>query len=272
MDESLDRYLQATGFVSSVREDVEVFHESTKLARATEELVARRIMEYLSSERGRLEISRNRRSYPLARRLRLPAANPSAISLSDCLDARRSVRTFAERPLSLARLANVLAGARVRQRGVWEAEVGVDIGLRAYPSGGGLYPIETYVALLRVEGIAPGVAHYDPYAHELQVFEPSLQPDALARALGGAAPWVPVVLFACALFERSVVKYGRRGYRFAMLEAGMLTYLYALVATASGLGSLHWGGFLDDEVHDLLGLDGIGETIVDCVLIGDRAP
>src|SRR5262249_31941934 len=159
--------------------------------------------------------------------------------------------------------------------GVAEALAGLDIGLRAYPSGGGLYPIETYVALVDVEGLRPCLAHYDPHSHELEILDSALEPQGLLDALGdhsAAMPRAPPVAFACAIFERSVVKYGHRGYRFSMLEAGMLTYLYSLVANSIGLGTLNWGGYLDDAVHDLFDLDGISEAIVDALLLGEPEP
>lgn len=274
MTTKLDSYLELPGFNAPALEDVETFHESTKLSKATEPLLARRIMEYLSSERGRLEISRNRRKYTLSPRIALPACSESALPLSECLAKRRSVRRFAKRSLTLQQVSDVLGAARVRQEGVAEAAAGLHIGLRAYPSGGGLYPIETYVALVDVEGVEPCLAHYDPYAHALEVLEPKLDPRRLLDAMGdheGSVPRAPVVLFACALFERSVVKYGHRGYRFAMLEAGMVTYLYSLMANSIGMGTLNWGGCLDDTLHDLFGLDGVSENIVDTMMLGERA-
>jgi SagB-type dehydrogenase family enzyme len=271
----LDSYLEPAGFEAPALEHVEIFHESTKLSRTTEAILARRIMEYLSSERGRLEISRNRRRYVLAPKVALPPCSANPAPLAECLANRRSVRRFMDRELTLQQLSNVLGAARVRQKGEAEARAGIDIGLRAYPSGGGLYPIETYVALVDVEGLRPCLAHYDPHAHELQILDSALEPQNLLEALGGHAgstPRAPAVLFACALFERSVVKYGNRGYRFSMLEAGMLTYLYSLAAVSMGLGTVNWGGFLDDTVHDLFDLDGIGEAVVDTVLLGVPEP
>jgi SagB-type dehydrogenase family enzyme len=138
-----------------------------------------------------------------------------------------------------------------------------------------LYPIETYAALVDVSGLQPCLAHYDPHAHELEILDSALEPQGLFDALGdhsGSVPRAPAVFFACALFERSVVKYGHRGYRFAMLEAGMLTYLYSLAARTMDLGTLNWGGFHDDAVHDLFGLDGVSETVVDALLLGAPAP
>jgi len=267
----LDSLLEPFGFVSPVREEVETFHESTKIFPARARRFKMETLEYVSSVRGVLEISRNRRRYPLAERVALPDVAASATSLADCLTARHSTRTFRHGDLDITELSQVLGCAKVRRHTTLDAGSELKVGLRAYPSAGGLYPIETYVALRRVRGLPSCIAHYDPYAHELEIVRSPLDLTALANALGGegvSIPDVPAVIFASALFERTTVKYRERGYRFALLEAGMLTYLYSLGATAIDLDTLHWGGFLDDEVNDLMGLDGVGETAVECLFLG----
>jgi SagB-type dehydrogenase family enzyme len=262
----LDRIFVQDEFLEATREQVEVFHETTKLSRSNIELFGARVVEY--SERAMREAARNRRYYPLARRIKLPAANGSARTLETCLEGRRSRRTFTTTPLSLQEVANVLGAARARK--TVHGEEGVTLGLRAYPSAGGLYPIETYVALLGVEGMASCCAHYDPFAHELQIIDEALTAERFLEALGaGDPPLANMGIFPCALFERSYTKYGERGHRFAMLEAGMLGFVYDLAATDGDLATLHWGGFYDDDIHVLFGLDGVRETVVDCLLIGN---
>jgi hypothetical protein len=44
-----------------------------------------------------------------------------------------------------------------------------------------------------------------------------------------------------------------------------------LTAAAAGLGSLAWGGFYDDGLHRLLGIDGVNEAIVHALFIGKVA-
>ena len=72
------------------------------------------------------------------------------------------------------------------------------------------------------------------------------------------------------LLERTVVKYGYRGYRFALMEAGMIPLILDLTATAYGLGTLHWGGYYDELVNDLLGVDGVSETATACLFVGHK--
>lgn len=79
------------------------------------------------------------------------------------------------------------------------------------------------------------------------------------------------MFFISALSERTVVKYAYRGYRFAMMEAGMIPLALNLTATGIGLGALHWGGFLDDRINALIRADGISESATSCLIVGREA-
>ena len=70
-------------------------------------------------------------------------------------------------------------------------------------------------------------------------------------------PWVSaaaVVMIISAVTVRSLSKYGDRGYRYLLFEAGHVSQNIDLVATALGLGAINLGGFYDDELAALLRL------------------
>jgi SagB-type dehydrogenase family enzyme len=73
-----------------------------------------------------------------------------------------------------------------------------------------------------------------------------------------------------AMFWRSRFKYGLRGYRFALLEAGHVVQNIALAATALRIPALPLGGFYDRRVDDVVGADGLDEATVYAVLLGGR--
>jgi SagB-type dehydrogenase family enzyme len=64
-----------------------------------------------------------------------------------------------------------------------------------------------------------------------------------------------VIVVLTTVLERSLWKYGDRGYRYQLLEAGHVAQNLNLVATALGLGSFNIGGFFDSDLANLLGLD-----------------
>jgi SagB-type dehydrogenase family enzyme len=203
-----------------------------------------------------------RRLYPGARRIALPGADLDiAQPLGEALASRRSLRDYADTILPTPLLGKLLfASAGVN--GTIDFE-GIPLGARTYPSGGGLYPLEIYPVLQRVEGIADGIYHYDPFAHDLaelrlgnfhaQFAAMTFGQDMLATA--------NAILFITAVFDRSMWKYGQRGYRYVWLETGHLGQNLYLVASALGLAPVALGGFYDAEADALLGVGGAEKTI-----------
>jgi SagB-type dehydrogenase family enzyme len=129
---------------------------------------------------------------------------------------------------------------------------------RPVPSGGGLYPLELYVIAGRVDGLAPGVYHYVPVVRLLEQLRDGLVPRTLLTYLfmgQGYLAKASAVVVTTAVWERSLAKYGDRGYRYVLFEAGHVAQNLDLAAVALGLGALNLGGFFDDELARLLTLD-----------------
>jgi SagB-type dehydrogenase family enzyme len=145
---------------------------------------------------------------------------------------------------------------------------------RTSPSGGGMYPLELYPVVLNVEGLEPGVYHYNAYGHYLELLRSGADdPDFAAEALELLIPGtnydhLGVVLVTTAVCLRSVFKYGERGYRFLLIEAGHAAQNSYLAATALGLSLCALGGFLDEEVNRFLGVDGLEELALYVALVG----
>jgi SagB-type dehydrogenase family enzyme len=79
-----------------------------------------------------------------------------------------------------------------------------------------------------------------------------------------------LIIFLTAIFERSTFKYGERGYRFILLEAGHVAQNLNLVANALGLGCANIGGYFDREIDDLLELDGVTHSTIYMIAIGGK--
>lgn len=268
----LDEHLSRFGFSAPELDEVEIFHESTKLHPYQLRVLGARIGNYLTHPRAVRETAANHKVYPEAQRIQLPRGDHADASMRDVLHRRRSCRKFSPQPLTREELSVTLLAAyshvTLRSSIVADAE----LRFRPYPSGGGLFPTEIYVAIVNVEGLEPCLAYYDARDHALDVIAPLLSLGPLAAALGDESEKmtanVGCIAFVSIVPERSVVKYGRRGYRFSLLEAGMVPFVLDLAATAQGLGTLHWGGFFDDAVNVLLSLDGASESVTSCLFIG----
>ncbi|MET8862777.1 SagB family peptide dehydrogenase [Nonomuraea sp. NPDC004580] len=129
---------------------------------------------------------------------------------------------------------------------------------RPAPSGGGLYPVEAYVAAGEPH-VPAALYHYDPVHHVVERVRGGDHVPALAGLLGGGDR-ADVVVVLSAVFWRSMFKYGDFGYRLVCQETGVLIAQALAVAERLGLeGGAHLR-FADGEVDRLLGLDGAREA------------
>ena len=171
-----------------------------------------------------------------------------ALSVEEALARRRSVREYAEAPLTLDQLAQLLWAAQ----GTTERTHG----LRTAPSAGALYPLEVYVAAERVDGLRSGVYRYVPGRHSLAlVLEGSVGEQLCHDALSQAALRdAPATLALAAVFARTTTKYGERGRRYVSMEVAHAAENVSLQATALGLGTVVIGAFDDGSVKGTLGM------------------
>jgi SagB-type dehydrogenase family enzyme len=145
---------------------------------------------------------------------------------------------------------------------------------RSVPSAGGLYPLEVYPLVQRVEATPGGLYHYGVWGHTLEPVRTGATFEDF-RSATLAYPFFEdanVVLFVAAVFARTQRKYGPRGYRYILLEAGHAAQNICLAATGKGLGSLCIGGYLDGKLNRMLGLDAAKEGVVYAVAAGFPAP
>jgi len=134
----------------------------------------------------------------------------------------------------------------------------------------------------KVEELEPGLYHYRvagldilerPIAegsHSLELLKPGdLRSEIAAAALDQLmCAKAGAVFLWTAVFARSIWKYRERAYRYFYLDAGHMAAHLSLAAVAQGLGSCPIAAFYDDEVNDLLGIDGDTEGIVYMTAVG----
>ncbi len=180
------------------------------------------------------------------------------------LRTRRSHRDFLAEPLPQQTLMLLLWAAQgITQPGHWP--------FRTAPSAGALYPVETYVCAARVEGLEPGVYHWELPEERLALVAARDDLAAAARAACLDQPMVgqtPVSFVWTAVWGRSAQKYGDRALRYVYLDAGHLAQNLHLAATALGLGACMIGAFLDAEMNALVGADGDAESVVYAACVG----
>jgi len=186
-----------------------------------------------------------------------PDRIPLDAKLGDVIRKRRSQRDYKRQPIDLKVLATLLESADGLTR--YATAYGVArFPFRRAPSAGGLQSIEIYAVVNDVEGLLPGVYHYQPERRGLTLVDPGLMRRRCVRACL-SQDWIGeagVVLFLTCDLRKLLWKYGRRAYRMSHVDAGVLAQQLHLIATALGLGSCMVAGFVEQAVHKLIDIDG----------------
>ena len=150
--------------------------------------------------------------------------------------------------------------------------------LRAYPSGGGLYPVELYLYIKDIEGIADGLYLWNPMRSRLIFLKEPLEKDELEALLPMTSVKIDpnnasldkcnIITFLVANFRYSSYKYGKLAYKLAILEAGHIGQNIQLAVTALDKKSTALCGYYDDKVEEYLELDGREKTCLYVFTIG----
>ncbi|WP_260986330.1 SagB/ThcOx family dehydrogenase [Bordetella genomosp. 13] len=175
----------------------------------------------------------------------LPDAPPGQ---ADTWARRASARAFGTRRATLPELGQLLHPLRARPGGQ----------TRLLPSGGAKYPLQAYVALCRLDGpseLSGQIAWYDNERHGLAPVRACPPWPELARALGVDWPDEPAaVVMLVAQAEPMLAKYGERGGRFMLIEAGVQLGALGYQVAQAGWAGCAIGAFHDDALLALLGL------------------
>ena len=77
-----------------------------------------------------------------------------------------------------------------------------------------------------------------------------------------------VVFIWTAIFGRSKWKYAQRAYRYIYLDAGHVAENLALAVVSIACGSCQVGAFFDDEINEIVGVDGTEESSICLSVVG----
>ena len=208
--------------------------------------------------------------YPYqAVKIKLPTNfSNTGVSVEDAISQRRSERDFSGEELSMEEISKLLHFA-------YGITGSTQLGntfqpFRASPSAGALYPLEIYPFIFNVEGLQKGIYHYNVKDHLLELIRPGDCSDLMFEYTfeQEMVKKASSVFVLSALFERTQWKYGERGYRYILLDAGHLAENVYLLCSAMKLGCCTIGGFLDDYINELIDIDGVNESVIYMIAIG----
>lgn len=181
--------------------------------------------------------------------------------LPDLLAQRRSVRRFAPRIVTdteLGRVLSVLSGPAAG---------------RGHPSAGALYAVRTISICFDQDRTAGRLLQHDPVAHTLTPIGDTPGWSELVDDLAGHDAETPpaAVINLYADPAAMLTKYGERGGRFLLIEAGAVLQTLTLAAAELGLVGYPAGGGHDRRMLQLAGLDGRSARYLISYLIGHPA-
>lgn len=209
---------------------------------------------------------------------RIALDEPARTPLDDLLERRATCRNFdLAQHVSAAQLSALLKRVFGVQ-GTEELAHGAVALKKNHPSGGGLHPVEAYLVVQRVEGLVPGLYHYNVEAHALDLLRELPSEEAHAFAMTAVAGQeyfadAPVMLVMAARFARSMWKYRNHPkiYRAILLEMGHISQNLYLTATEMNLGAFITAAINEVEIEQAFGLEPIIEGPLCVCGFGARA-
>jgi SagB-type dehydrogenase family enzyme len=172
----------------------------------------------------------------------------SNTSIEEALKQRRSTRVYKNTPLTLKKIAQLL----------WAAQgITTQNGFRTAPSAGALYPLNVYLVTDDMAGLPAGVYQYSPDNHSLNLRASGDKTIQLANTSKHQASMLKssnAYLVITGAYNKTTIKYGRRGKRYVHMEAGHVAENISLQAVSLKLGTVTVGSFEDKAVQSILDL------------------
>lgn len=226
-----------------------------------------------AGESGLIQDPKARDAFKKARHGRRPTADQQSVvpladevpeAMRDLLDARRSVREFALRPLPLSSLAALLDTLAQRD------------GRRRYGSAGDSYSVQTYLYAKpgRVVGLSGGAYYHDPEGGALHPLDGGARlTNAAFDAFTGAPAFEEAAFVVALVAELRAIEplYGSRSLQFAGIEAGLMTGLLETAAPPCGLAVCQIGSADEAILREVFVL-GPSHRVLHVVVVGIGDP
>lgn len=187
---------------------------------------------------------------------------------------RTSVRDYTDEAVSLAEISSLCASTVSARDRFKTTSSQVIPHAPLAPTGGGLLSIQLYYISLNTESLSRGIYKYRADKHGLElvsegeirgrIFEITSFQDWIARCAG--------IFVLVSDLDRVQWKYEDRAYRLTHMDAGVLGQSLHLAATSIDLGSCMVFGFLDDEMNQLMSIDGDRQFVSLIMPIGKPIP
>jgi SagB-type dehydrogenase family enzyme len=188
--------------------------------------------------------------------------------ISTLIRERKSVRKFTNEAMSILELSYLLWSTQaIRQ------EVNIATSTRFVPSAGSRHALETYMAVINVEGLQQGMYRYLPQEHKLLFL---YLPDEFLREIKASVKEQVFCTKANVVFYWSAIPY-RMEWRYAvastkliLLDAGHVCQDLYLAAGAINCGTCAIAAYNQSAADRLCQLDGEEELVIYIAPVGKK--
>lgn len=208
------------------------------------------------------------KTYPSARKIKFEEIMSRKDEFVRLLLNRKSRRRFSDMGIKLEVLGQLLSlsfGLNHRN------EYGVQF--RTYASAGARFPVEVYPIVLNSDEMEAGIYHYNVIDNSIELITGGHFEDAIKEfyANQDTISMAPCYIMFSMIYERTMNKYGERGYRFIYLDAGHMGQNLYLVSEYLGLSAVAMGGgmFDDTTIDNLLKINSYEESFFYGFAIGN---
>ncbi|MEM3730523.1 MAG: SagB/ThcOx family dehydrogenase [Candidatus Bathyarchaeia archaeon] len=204
----------------------------------------------------------------------LPEPLKVEAKLGDVIKARRSIRQYSDKPVSLETLSTILYYSYGVSSKI-EAYGFAMFPLRVVPTTGGLAGVEVCIAANNVENLEKGLYHYNPVNHSLCcLFQGILEGKLLEMARQGNEfiAEAPIVLFLTIMLSKGIWKYSVRYFRDVLIDVGCIVENVYLVSVGLGLGACAISGIDYEKAARMLKIDNKDEIVILAITCGFPLP
>lgn len=210
------------------------------------------------------------KSYRGRQRVLLKRPEQYASSANEALAGVRNTRDFAGKPISRKALSEILMLAWGEHGKIHPKPWGTLLEKTSY-SGGNRHPVEVYPVVVSVDGLKPGLYHYDVRRHGLELLKAG-NFGTVANRIGNRQEWIKgaaVYFLMTGLWARTMFKY-RHDYvmRAVFFDVGHLSQSMYVSATGLGLGACTTYALNHTLAERFIGIDGVDESFLALSMVG----
>ena len=188
--------------------------------------------------------------------------------LSKLIRERESVRKYSEEKMSLKELSYLLWSTQAIRQNINAAT-----SKRFVPSAGSRHALETYLAVMNVEGVENGMYRYLPKEHKLLfLYLPEDFKDAINASVKGQifCTKANVVFYWSAVPYRMEWRYAVASTKLILIDAGHVCQNLYLSAGAINSGICAIAAYDQDAANKICQLDGEEELVIYIAPVGKR--